>query len=93
MAKKKITIEDLAVMVNKGFSGVSQRLDDIEKRTEKRFGDLTEAITKLTKATDDNFRHVNFRLDRVRDDVSDLPMMREELRVLRNRVERLERKA
>lgn len=92
MAKNKMTIEDLATMVLKGFKGVYQRLDGLEKKTEKRFAELAEAITNLAKATDDNFRHVNMLLDRVRDDISDLPVMREELRTLRTRVERVERK-
>jgi uncharacterized protein (DUF885 family) len=92
MAKKKMTIEVLAIMVNKGFGGVNQRLDELEKKTEKRFTELTEALTKFIRSTNDNFRHVNARLDRVRDDISDVPAMREELRHFRTRLERIERK-
>lgn len=111
---KKITIEDLAGMVGKGFKGVDQRLkgvdqrlnsidrhlievdqklNELEKRTEKRFGELAEALTKLAKNTDENFRHVTLRLDRVREDISDIPDMRQALSTLEERVMRLERRA
>jgi hypothetical protein len=46
--------------------------------------------TPRYKAMHENVQHVNARLDRLRDDVSDLPAMREELQDLRKRVERLE---
>lgn len=40
MSKKKTTIDDLAVMVQKGFEGVSERIDNLEKN-------LTEEIKRL----------------------------------------------
>lgn len=32
MPKKKITLDDLAVMINKGFDTVDKRFDTVEKR-------------------------------------------------------------
>ena len=32
MAKKKITIDTLAVMINRGFEGVDKRFEDVDKR-------------------------------------------------------------
>lgn len=102
MAKKKITLEILAGMVKRGFdetakkADVDKRFEAVDKRFElvdRRLENLTQALIRFIRATDDNFRHVNARLDRIRDDISDLPVIREELRGLRSRVERLERKA
>lgn len=88
MAKRKNTIEDLATITYKGFKGVDERFDKVDGQ----IGELTEALTKFIRATDDNFRHVNARLDRARDDLSDVPAMREELHKLRERIGRIERK-
>ena len=88
MARKKMTIEDLAIMVGKGFKGVDRRFDAVDRRIDA----LTDIVAKLARAMDDNFKHVYARLDRIRDDISDLPLMRTELRDLRERVSRLERK-
>lgn len=94
MAKRKITIEDLAVLVKRGFDQTTtkEEIHELRKEVDRRFVAMTTAITNLAKATDDNFRHVNARLDRIRDDVSDIPTMREELYDIRDRVERLEKK-
>jgi hypothetical protein len=35
MKKKKTTIEDLAVMVQKGFTGVDKRFDTIDERLDR----------------------------------------------------------
>ena len=32
MAKKNVTIDELAAMVQKGFSGVDKRFDEVDKR-------------------------------------------------------------
>lgn len=92
---KKATIEDLAQITHKGFRESDKRFNKVDERfdkVERQLGELTEALTKFVRATDDNFRHISAHLDRVRDDVSDLPTMREELHTLRTRLERLERK-
>ena len=70
-------------------SYVDKRFEQVDRQ----IGVLTETLNKFIKATNDNFLRVYARLDRIHDDISDLPAMREELRTLRTRVERLERKA
>lgn len=95
MVKKKVTIEDLARITYKGFQdmgGRFQKVDERFERLEKRMDDLTDALTRFIKATESNFGHVYARLDRIREDVSDLPAIRSELHSLRSRVEKLERK-
>lgn len=108
MAKRKMTIEDLALLVKKGFDHTASkeeifsfkketgtRFAEVDTRfaeVDKRFAEMTEAITKLAKVVEENFRHVFARLDKIRGDISDLPAMREELHDLRQRVDRLERK-
>jgi hypothetical protein len=72
---KKMTIEDLAVMVKHGFDDMQQRVETVEQKV------------------DAGFQHVNARLDRIRDDIADLPAIREEIEDLRQRVERLEHPA
>ncbi len=88
--KKKLTIDTLAAMTQRGFTDMEQRLGE---RMDKGFQDLTTAIVQLTTAMHENFQHVNARLDSIRDDISDVPAMREELHDLRRRVEHLEQKA
>ena len=90
MAKKKFTIDDLAVMVKKGFDqtatkeelrAITLRLDGLEKK-----------VGGLDQKVDAGFFAVNRRIDLLHEDISDLPAMREELIDLRKRVERVERK-
>lgn len=43
MVKKNVTIDDLAVMVQKGFDGVDKKFDQVDKRFEqvdKRFDSM-----------------------------------------------------
>jgi archaellum component FlaC len=58
MAKKSVTIEDLAVMVKKGFDSVDKRFDGIDDRLDR--------IEKLILA--DHKR----RIERLEDQVKDL---------------------
>lgn len=89
MPKRKITtIEGLAAATQSEFLGMNKRFDTVDKR----FDSLEAAIEKLTVAIETGFAHVNARIDTLHSDISDLPIMREELRGLRQRVERLERK-
>ncbi len=57
MAKKQMTIDDLAVMVQKGFQGVDKRLDGVDKRLD-RIEDRLDGI-------DDHLEHIDGRLDRI----------------------------
>mgnify|MGYP001570350460 CR=1 FL=1 len=87
MAKKKMTIEDLAKMIQRGFEETAGK-----KYADGRFDKLEDALTRFIKATEDNFNQVYRRLDLVRDDVSYLPTMRQELRVFQSRLDRLEKR-
>jgi len=46
MAKKDITINDLAVMVQKGFDGVDKRFEQVDKRFEQMDKRLDSMVTK-----------------------------------------------
>jgi|SRR3989338_492116 len=93
MTKKKITtIEGLAVATQNEFLHVNKRFDSLENELRGGFKEMREAITLLASAVKDGFAHVNRRIDTLHADISDLPVIREELRGLRGRVERLEHK-
>lgn len=99
MANKNITINALARMTQAGFRELGSKMDkgfaEVDKKfaeVDKKFVALTDALTHLARITDDNFRHVFARLDKIREDISDLPTLREELHNLSQRVDRLERK-
>ena len=46
MATKNITINDLAVMVQKGFNGVDKRFEQVDKRFEQMDKRLDSMVTK-----------------------------------------------
>ena len=81
---KKITIENLATMVKRGF-------DNIEARMATK-DDLQAMREEMTTKMDDGFRGVHRRIDLLVEDLSDLPDMREELMDLGKRMDRVERK-
>ena len=85
MAKKKITIDDLAVMVKHGFDEVHERLDATNT-------ELSAVKKDLTQKMKEGFFAVNRRLDLLHDDISDLPAIREELKDHDERLVRVERK-
>ncbi len=49
MANKKITIDQLAVMINNGFekTATKDQLFDVEKKFEKRFNDVDKRFDKI----------------------------------------------
>jgi len=52
MKKKDITIDDLAVMVGKGFESVDKRFDAVDKRfdgVDKRFDKVEKRLDKIEK--------------------------------------------
>lgn len=66
---------------------------------EKGFAELTEAIKKLTsgisvfrKVIESSFLNIGARLQQIEYDVSDVPMVREEINELEQRIRFLERK-
>lgn len=92
---KKITIENLAAMVKRGFDNIEARMatkDDLNQMATK--DDLKalreEMATKVEM--EDGFRGVHRRIDLLVEDLSDLPDMREELMDLGKRMNRVERK-
>ncbi len=87
---KKTTIDDLAAMTQRGFTDVEQRLGE---RMDRGFKLLESGLQVLAKQMREGFQSVSARLDTIREDISDLPTMREELHDLRQRVEQLEHKA
>ncbi len=52
MKKKDITIDDLAIMVGKGFESVDKRFNSIDKRfdgIDKRFDKVDKRLDKIEK--------------------------------------------
>ena len=81
-------MDELAGMVNRGFNEAHKRFGGLDKRMDG----LDQRLGSLTQKMDAGFAHVNARLDRIVDEISDLPAIREELHALDRRVSRLERK-
>ena len=83
MKKKNVTIDDLAIMVQKGFDGVDISFDRIE-------GKLDKAEGRLIK--------IEIRMDNVESDTEEIrklqivhTMYRDEFEKLQNRVKALEK--
>ena len=83
--KKKITIEDLARMVSGGFT-------EIEKKVEQSRIEVEKKVEQSRIETQDGLRAVNRRIDLLREDLSDLPDIREELKDHDERLTHVERK-
>jgi hypothetical protein len=63
---KKITIDELAAMVQKGFSDMQRQINDLSDKTEKRFDaiEYEVAIIKQTMATKDDIEKIHAHLGR-----------------------------
>ena len=86
MSKKKITIEDLAIMVQKGFSEASKKAD-----VDKRF----EQVDKKFEKIETQLEHIDNRLYNIEKDVSEIKknfVSRYEFEDLLDRVKNLEKK-
>ena len=73
MAKKKMTIEDLAGITKKGFDGVDRRFEQVDKRfdaVDRRFDAVDKRFEHIETRMEDGFRNVNDRLDMVERDVA-----------------------
>lgn len=68
MVKKQTTIDDLAVMVKKGFDYVDKRFNDVDKR----FNAMDKKIDEFKSQTSDNFNYVYARLDTIEHDIQDM---------------------
>ena len=101
MAKgeNKMTIDGLAAMMRRTMASkediVELRAEVATKKDLERFAtkdDLARVEQKIQHKMDVGFAGVNSRLDLVREDMNDLPTMREELDDFRNRLDRVEQK-
>jgi len=97
--KKKITIEDLAVIVGKGFSDVHDKIDKGLNAVHKEIEDLAIMTGRGFEDVDRRFGDLEERLTRKIDGLSnridDLSLnrsTREELKILSLRVEKVEKK-
>ena len=103
---KKITIEDLAVLVGKGFSDVNEKFKEVHKKMDKGFSDAHKEIEDLAIMTGRGFEDVDRRfgdleeklsrkIDGLSNRIDDLSLnraTREELKILSIRVEKVEKK-
>lgn len=92
--KKKMELEDLALMVKHGFDGVDKRFDGVEGRLDKVENRLDRVENRLDDV-DKRLDHVDARLGNIERDVSYLRqhfVFREEFEDLMARVKYLERK-
>ena len=92
MAKEnnnKVTLESLAGMVNRRFDEMASK-EDLKAFATKE--DLKKFEQKLEHKMDVGFIGVNARIDLIREDISDLPTIREELDDFRHRLGRVEQK-
>ncbi len=87
MTKKNITINDLAIMVQKGFGGVDQGFTEVHKELKVNFDNLNSRMVK-----------VEIRLDNLESEVEEIrkhqivhTIYRDEFEKLQNRVKALEK--
>ncbi len=101
--KNTITIDELALMVKRGFDQTATKEDLMQCATKEDLmqcatkEDLMQCATKedlmqLRTEMQDGFRGVNRRIDLLHEDISDLPDIREELKDHDGRLMRVERK-
>lgn len=95
---KEITLDDLAVMVKKGFDETNGRIDtldgridNLEKKVDEGFFNVNGRIDRLDKKVDDGFLNVNVRLDRIEKDIKHF-VTQDEFDDLMSRVKYLEAK-
>ncbi|MEK9175662.1 MAG: hypothetical protein AAB795_03690 [Patescibacteria group bacterium] len=88
MAKKKTTIDDLAVMVKHGFDGVDKRFEQVDVRFEQvdvrfeqvdvRFDQIVDTMIdkatfgKFAENVDRRFGHLEARMSTMERDVSEI---------------------
>lgn len=92
--KKKVTTEDLAGMVQWGFSEAAKRTDVLDIKVDSLSGRVDSLHTELAefkKETQENFDHVHARLGTIERDVKDV-VHKDEFEDLMARVKYLEKK-
>ncbi|MDO8470323.1 MAG: hypothetical protein Q7S84_04945 [bacterium] len=94
MKDKKVTIEQLAKMVERGFAGTDEHFNKIEKKVDERFNKVDERFNKV----DDDISWIHGSLDVLRHEISEIRnelgkvVYRHELEALQARVATLEKK-
>jgi len=81
-------MDDLAIMIGRGFEDVNNRFKDVDKR----FDDLD---SRLSKRIDDVERNLSYKIDGLSNRIDDLSLnraTREELKILSIRMEKVEKK-
>ncbi len=98
--KKAITLETLAIMVQKGFNGIEERmatkaeLDGVKKEVNSIRKEMDERFNKV----DDDIRYIHGSLDVIQREISEIKkqlervVYREELEAVKARITRLEKK-
>lgn len=97
MVKKKMTIDDLAALMQRTMASKEDLERFATKEDLERFAtkeDLAQLRSEMATKLDmeAGFFAVNTRIDQLRDDLSDLPDIREELVSLDDRLTHVERK-
>ena len=87
--KKKVTMDDLAAMVQRGFVETAKKADVDSLRG--GFDSLRTELGEFKKETRDNFAHVHTRLGMIERDVKDV-VHKDEFEDLMARVKYLEKK-
>lgn len=96
MAKKGITIDDLAGMVQEGFNGVDERFDGLRGEMTRRFEVVDKRFDDMSSDISSRFNFVGSRLDVIETELSDIRkkmdniVYRHEFEYLKERVEKLE---
>ncbi len=99
--KKETTLNDLALMVGKGFADVDKRFEQVDKRFEqvdKRFEQVDGRFGKVggrLDRIDNTLAHVDARLDRIEKDIQEINSLlvtRDEFDDLMARVKYMEMK-
>ncbi|MBI4837187.1 MAG: hypothetical protein HY813_02145 [Candidatus Portnoybacteria bacterium] len=74
MKRKNTTIEDLAIMVKKGFDGVDKKFDGVDKKfdgVDKKFDEAQKDRDGIRREMREGFTRVNARLDVIEGDIKD----------------------
>lgn len=78
---KKVSMDDLAIMIGRGFEDVDKRFDELDSRLSKKIDDVEEKLS----------RKIDGLSNRI-DDLSLNRSTREELKILSIRVDNVEKK-
>lgn len=65
LAKKSVTIDDLALMVQRGFLGVDEKFQDVEERMQKGFQNVDEKFQGM----DEKFQGMEQRFDELKEEL------------------------